>query len=98
MGDYNDAENCRGVPGAIVEIIGADGVVRCWWCGDDPLYVAYHDNEWGVPCHEIGADWGAQRIKGYTADEIIGQHFSRFYTERDRSAGAPARRGPGSTA
>ena len=34
---------------------------------------------------------GAQRIKGYTADEIIGQHFSRFYAERDRSAGAPAR-------
>lgn len=22
---------------------------RCVWCGDDPLYVAYHDNEWGVP-------------------------------------------------
>ncbi len=22
---------------------------RCWWCGDDPLYVAYHDREWGVP-------------------------------------------------
>jgi PAS domain S-box-containing protein len=34
---------------------------------------------------------GAQRIKGYTADEIIGQHFSRFYTERDRAAGLPAR-------
>jgi len=28
---------------------GADGVVRCWWCGDDPLYVAYHDLEWGQP-------------------------------------------------
>jgi DNA-3-methyladenine glycosylase I len=26
---------------------GADGVTRCWWCGDDPLYVAYHDDEWG---------------------------------------------------
>lgn len=23
--------------------------MRCWWCGDDPLYVAYHDVEWGVP-------------------------------------------------
>jgi DNA-3-methyladenine glycosylase I len=22
---------------------------RCGWCGDDPLYVAYHDREWGVP-------------------------------------------------
>jgi PAS domain S-box-containing protein len=34
---------------------------------------------------------GAERIKGYAADEIIGQHFSRFYTERDRAAGVPAR-------
>jgi DNA-3-methyladenine glycosylase I len=24
-------------------------VVRCGWCGTDPLYVAYHDDEWGVP-------------------------------------------------
>ncbi len=23
--------------------------IRCSWCGDDPLYVAYHDEEWGVP-------------------------------------------------
>lgn len=22
---------------------------RCFWCNDDPLYIAYHDNEWGVP-------------------------------------------------
>jgi PAS domain S-box-containing protein len=34
---------------------------------------------------------GAERIKGYTAEEIIGQHFSRFYTEHDRAAGLPAR-------
>lgn len=34
---------------------------------------------------------GAQKIKGYTAEEILGQHFSRFYTEADRSAGAPIR-------
>lgn len=25
---------------------------RCWWCGDDPLYVKYHDEEWGVPVHD----------------------------------------------
>ena len=29
--------------------IGADGRPRCWWPGDDPLYVAYHDDEWGRP-------------------------------------------------
>ena len=33
---------------------------------------------------------GAQRIKGYAPDEIIGQHFSRFYTEEDRARGVPA--------
>lgn len=27
-------------------------VQRCHWCGDDPLYVAYHDREWGVPLHD----------------------------------------------
>jgi PAS domain S-box-containing protein len=32
---------------------------------------------------------GAQRIKGYAPEDIIGQHFSRFYTEEDRQAGLP---------
>jgi PAS domain S-box-containing protein len=32
---------------------------------------------------------GAARIKGYTADEVIGTHFSRFYREEDRQAGLP---------
>jgi PAS domain S-box-containing protein len=41
----------------------------------------------------IVSSWnaGAQRFKGYTAEEIIGQHFSRFYTEEDRATGLPAR-------
>ncbi|MFT4861947.1 MAG: DNA-3-methyladenine glycosylase I [Pseudohongiellaceae bacterium] len=25
---------------------------RCWWCGEDPIYVAYHDEEWGVAVHD----------------------------------------------
>lgn len=32
---------------------------------------------------------GAQRIKGYTPQEIIGEHFSRFYTSEDRASGLP---------
>jgi PAS domain S-box-containing protein len=32
---------------------------------------------------------GAQRIKGYAPDEIIGLHFSKFYTEEDQAAGIP---------
>ena len=39
------------------------------------------------------ASWnpGAERAKGYREDEIVGQHFSRFYTEEDRAAGLPER-------
>jgi len=29
-----------------------DGRRRCAWCEGDPLMVAYHDEEWGVPCHD----------------------------------------------
>ena len=32
---------------------------------------------------------GAERFKGYSSDEIMGKHFSRFYTEEDREAGIP---------
>jgi PAS domain S-box-containing protein len=40
----------------------------------------------------IVSNWnaGAQRIKGYGPDEIVGQHFSIFYTDEDRSRGEPA--------
>jgi PAS domain S-box-containing protein len=34
---------------------------------------------------------GAERIKGYPSADILGQHFSRFYTEEDRAAGMPER-------
>lgn len=41
----------------------------------------------------IVTNWniGGQRIKGYAPEEIIGQHFSRFYTPADKAAGRPAR-------
>ncbi|HEX9330157.1 MAG TPA: PAS domain S-box protein [Reyranella sp.] len=41
----------------------------------------------------IVSNWnaGAQRIKGYGPDEIVGKHFSIFYTDEDRSRGEPAR-------
>ena len=41
----------------------------------------------------IVANWnaGGERIKGYSVGEIVGQHFSRFYTPLDQAAGKPAR-------
>ena len=28
------------------------GIIRCSWCGNDPLYTSYHDEEWGVPLYD----------------------------------------------
>ena len=39
--------------------------------------------------HVVSWNTGAQRFKGYTADEILGKHFSVFYTEEDRLVGQP---------
>lgn len=56
-----------------------DGVVDYAICMLDPSGLV---TNWNL---------GAERMKGYTADEIVGQHFSRFYSRDDRTAGQPAR-------
>lgn len=40
---------------------------RCAWCGTDPLYVAYHDNEWGVPERDPRALWEKLVLDGFQA-------------------------------
>jgi DNA-3-methyladenine glycosylase I len=35
-----------------LELKHSQNIVRCAWCGDDPLYQKYHDEEWGVPVHD----------------------------------------------
>lgn len=40
---------------------------RCTWCGTDPLYVAYHDTEWGVPEHDGRALWEKLVLDGFQA-------------------------------
>lgn len=40
---------------------------RCSWCGTDPLYVAYHDEEWGVPEWESRALWEKLILDGFQA-------------------------------
>jgi PAS domain S-box-containing protein len=49
-------------------------------------YAIFH-----LDAHGIISTWnsGAERIKGYTPGEIIGSHFSRFYTDEDRASGVP---------
>ena len=40
---------------------------RCGWAGDDPLYIAYHDEEWGVPERNGRALWEALVLEGFQA-------------------------------
>ena len=40
---------------------------RCDWCGDDPLYVDYHDIEWGVPERNSRALWEKLILDGFQA-------------------------------
>lgn len=40
---------------------------RCPWCGTDPLYVAYHDAEWGVPERDPRALWEKLILEGFQA-------------------------------
>lgn len=40
---------------------------RCAWCGTDPIYVAYHDTEWGVPERDPRALWEKLVLDGFQA-------------------------------
>lgn len=40
---------------------------RCAWCGTDPLYVSYHDTEWGVPEYDSRALWEKLVLDGFQA-------------------------------
>ncbi|WP_019903767.1 DNA-3-methyladenine glycosylase I [Methylobacterium sp. 77] len=44
-----------------------DGCPRCWWAGLDPVYVAYHDTEWGVPEHDGRALYEKLILDGFQA-------------------------------
>lgn len=48
-------------------IEGADGQQRCWWCGDDELYVAYHDEEWGQPVTDDVRLFEKMSLEGFQA-------------------------------
>jgi DNA-3-methyladenine glycosylase I len=52
--------------GQAVKIEG-DGRHRCHWCGVDPLYVAYHDTEWGVPEYDDRALFEKLVLDGFQA-------------------------------
>ena len=45
----------------------ADGLIRCPWPSDDPLYIAYHDTEWGVPEYDDRALTRSWILDGFQA-------------------------------
>jgi DNA-3-methyladenine glycosylase I len=47
--------------------VHADGLYRCGWAGVDPLYVAYHDEEWGVPEYDPRALYEKLMLDGFQA-------------------------------
>lgn len=46
---------------------GRDGRTRCGWCGHDPLYVAYHDDEWGRPVRDDARLFEKLCLEGFQA-------------------------------
>jgi DNA-3-methyladenine glycosylase I len=48
-------------------VIGPDGKARCWWGAGDPLYRAYHDEEWGRPLHDERALFELLCLEGFQA-------------------------------
>src|SRR5918994_84429 len=44
-----------------------DGISRCFWCGIDPVYMAYHDEEWGVPEYDSRALFEKLLLDGFQA-------------------------------
>ncbi|HLA02295.1 MAG TPA: DNA-3-methyladenine glycosylase I [Aestuariivirga sp.] len=44
-----------------------DGICRCRWCGTEPIYVSYHDMEWGVPEYDSRALFEKLQLDGFQA-------------------------------
>lgn len=71
---------------------GNDGVVRCWWAGTDPLYLRYHDREWGRPAKSEARLFEKVCLEGFQAGlawitilrkrEAFRAAFARFDPER----------------
>jgi len=80
----------------------ADGKLRCAWCPADPLYVAYHDTEWGVPVRDDrklfemlcleGAQAGLSWLTVLRKRDSYREAFDDFDAEKIARYGAARRR------
>jgi DNA-3-methyladenine glycosylase I len=48
-------------------LVHEDGICRCTWCGVDPIYVHYHDTDWGVPEYDSRALFEKLQLDGFQA-------------------------------
>lgn len=83
---------CSGAGGLVVESDNLDRELSQLGARADLLVQSVTDYAiYMLDRRGVVASWnaGAERFKGYTADEIIGKHFSRFYDEADRRAKVP---------
>jgi protoporphyrinogen oxidase len=46
------------------------------------FFRSYTEKVWGVPCHEISAEWGAQRVKGLSITKTIAHHFRKLFQSK----------------
>ena len=79
-------------------IRGADDVPRCWWAGSDPLYLRYHDEEWGRPVVDDNRLFEKICLEGFQAGlswltilrkrEAFRRAFARFEIARVARFGA----------
>jgi DNA-3-methyladenine glycosylase I len=73
-------------------MLDTDGTARCGWCGDDPLYRAYHDDEWGREKRGDDAMFELLSLEGFQAGlswltilrkrEAFRMGFAEFSIER----------------
>jgi DNA-3-methyladenine glycosylase I len=73
-------------------VLHDDGLRRCFWCGQDPLYMTYHDTEWGVPEYDDRALYEKLVLDGFQAGlswitilrkrENFRRAFSQFRPEK----------------
>jgi DNA-3-methyladenine glycosylase I len=77
----------------------ADGVARCWWAGSDPLYLDYHDDEWGRPVTDDNRLFEKICLEGFQAGlswltilrkrDAFRRAFAGFDIERVAKFGTP---------
>jgi len=80
-------------------LLDDDGIARCWWCGEDPLYRAYHDDDWGRELRGDDALFELLSLEGFQAGlswltilrkrEAFRAAFDGFAIERVASYGEP---------